>query len=204
MRIGEILTLEWNQVDFLSGTIRLRAGETKNDEAREIPIGPQLRVLIEAQHSKRQPNCEYVCFRLDRTCNAVKIKRFRKAWYSACLKSGLGKMEVAIDRVTGKQLYARARGPRSKPKAKMVYRGMIFHYLRRTAVRDLVRAGVPERVAQKISGHKTRSVFEKYNIVSPADVREAGRKLALFHAGKVGDISGTESPDSIRHATHNH
>ena len=47
----------------------------------------------------------------------------------------------------------------------------------------LVNAGVSERVAMTITGHKTRSVFDRYHIVSPGDLQEAARRMAGFRFG---------------------
>lgn len=70
---------------------------------------------------------------------------------------------------------------------------LLFHDLRRSCVRSLVRSGVSRSVAREISGHKSESVFERYNITSEADIRDAAEKMSRFHSAvpQNGDKTGT-------------
>lgn len=64
--------------------------------------------------------------------------------------------------------------------------GRLVHDFRRTAVRNLERAGIPRSAAMKLTGQKTEAVYRRYAIVSEGDLREAGDKLAALHAGEKG------------------
>jgi integrase len=81
----------------------------------------------------------------------------RTEWSRACAAVGLGTIQVVK---SDKNTWHR-------------YTGLIVHDLRRSAIRNLVNAGVPEKVAMRISGHKTRAVFDRYHIVSTDDVTNA-------------------------------
>lgn len=118
--------------------------------------------------------------------NGERVKSFRESWESLCCASGLGRQvcPICTEDENGLPMRftmdAKKKCPSCKKrwKAKQLkYVGLFVHDLRRSAVRNMVRRGVPEVVAMRISGHKTRSVFDRYNIVNEADLRDAARKI---------------------------
>jgi integrase len=149
----EVLTLEKRHVDLAAGTVRLDPGSTKNRDGRVVYLTPALKTGLAGQ--------------LDRV-RAQELKLGRVIPY---IFPHLGKGRRAGERIRDfRRAWAAACKDAKCP-------GMLRHDFRRTAARNLVNAGVPERVAMSILGHKTRSVFDRYHIVSPADLQEAARRL---------------------------
>ena len=167
-RKSEILGLTWERVDIHQGIVRLDPGETKNEEGRTLYMNEELMKEMKALHKKRRLGCPYVFHR-----DGEPIKGFRKAWVSACIKVGL--CEVLRDDHGNPVTF---KGKDEKRVVRIPTR--IFHDFRRTAIRDLVRSGVSERVSMKISGHKTRNVFDRYDIASDQDLREAAQKKQAY------------------------
>jgi integrase len=166
-RKGEILGLTWEKVDSKHGIVRLNPGETKNEEGRVIYLDDELKKELKALQKNRPPACPYVFHQ-----NGKPIRDFRGSWDAACLRVGLWKMEKD------------EKGREQKVPSK------IFHDFRRTAVRNMLRSGIREKVAMMISGHKTRSIFDRYHIVSDEDLREAAQKLQTYHE-KINEKTGS-------------
>ena len=166
-RDKEIASLNWSNVDLQNGIVTLKAGETKNDDARTVYLDDELKAMFQQQWENRKRNGKLIPFVFPNKGNAGMIINFRKAWNTACRESGLGYGYKVGDTYVQEWEGKLPSGP-------------IFHDFRRTAVRNMVRSGIPERVAMMISGHKTRSVFDRYNIVSDADLKAAALKQQVY------------------------
>ena len=106
-------------------------------------------------------SCPYVFHR-----EGNQIGDFRVAWNNACRTTGLG------------YGYKISKAYVSRWERKNLNPGPCLHDFRRTAVRNLIRSGVSENVAMKITGHRTRSIFDRYDIVTSEDLKLAAEKQA--------------------------
>lgn len=180
-RKGELLNLRVDQVDLLDKWIELREGETKNGEARKVPMTSEVYELLRACVSGKKAG-DYVFTRE----GGRRVVDPREEWYSLCVSSGLGQW-ITSKRKNGEEFKAN--------------RGLNLHDFRRSAIRNMTRRGVSETVAKRISGHKTDSVFRRYNIVDERDLKQAARQIEagrqVPETGTKSDTSGfAESPDS--------
>jgi len=148
---SELLTRQWIHVDFRSGWLRLEPGETKNDEGRQFPLTPDLRAVLERQRERTTAE--------EKTTGAVIPWVFHRS---------------------GKPIKSFRRAWLTACKRAGVL-GRVPHDFRRTAVRNLERAGVPRSTAMKMVGHRTESIYRRYAIVDEAMLKEGAAKLQILH-----------------------
>ena len=156
---SEILTRQWAHVDFRSGWLRLEPGETKNDEGRQFPLTPDLRAVLERQRERTIAG--------EKTTGAVIPWVFHRAG-----------MRIKSFRRAWVTACKKAGIPERVP-----------HDFRRTAVRNLERAGVPRSTAMKMVGHRTKSIYRRYAIVDEAMLKEGAAKLQILHDTQQGPAS---------------
>src|SRR4029434_11277159 len=136
-------------------------------EGRNFPFTARLREIIERQ-LERTKALEKATGRIIPWVfhrDGKPIKTFRRSWLTACVKAGLGTEIRSADGKLIKKIGAR-----------------IPHDFRRTAVRNLERAGVSRSDAMKMVGHKTESIYRRYAIADHKSMQEAAEKLDQFHA----------------------
>ncbi len=170
-RKGEVVSLRWEQVDRNAREVRLPM--TKNGRPRSLPLEGELWDLIEARWEARDyltpagtsALSEFVFHRAGKP-----LGDFRKAWQAACVTAGVGRyLRDGDGKIVG-------------------YEGKLFHDFRRTAARNLIRSGVSETVAMSITGHLTRSMFDRYNVTSEEDKRDALRKTEARRNASSGNV----------------
>jgi integrase len=163
---SEILTRQWRHVDFEGGFLRLEPGETKNRKGRMFPLTPELRQVLQRQRDLTEAlernggrSIPWVFHR-----EGERIRVFRRSWVRACVKAGLATL---------------VRKKESGAVRVVLHR--IPHDLRRTAVRNLERAGVPRSAAMAMVGHLTESIYRRYAIADESMLRDAALRLAELH-----------------------
>ena len=158
---SEVLPLEWRRVDMARGVVTLDTGTTKNGEGRTFVLTQELRTLLEEQDKRRKATGQIVPWVFFRMVG----KRGGRA----------PKVPTPITSFTKAwQAACRAAG----------CPGRIPHDFRRTAVRNLDRAGVPRSVAMRMVGHKTEAIYRRYRIVDEQDLRDAAARLDAVVATK--------------------
>lgn len=198
-RKGEIASLRWEDVD--GDCIRLRPENSKNGEGRLIVLEGELVELMERRTAARTMKTDtgaVLSAYIFHNGHGEPIVNTRKAWARACSMAGVGKMVCPKCAGTVDAEHNCAECSKTWKYKELKYVGRIFHDLRRSSVRNMVRAGVSEKVAMSISGHKSRNVFDRYNITSESDLRAATRRTQEYLKSAVEETKVVAMPARVQ------
>ncbi|MCI0722926.1 MAG: site-specific integrase [Acidobacteria bacterium] len=193
-RKGELLSLCVRQLDLADRTVRLECGTTKNEDGRTIHLTSECYELLKACVAGKGLD-DPVFTREDES----PVRDFSKTWAELCVNAGLG---AYFCRRCNVPIRPCPTCSEAKHPTTYRYQGLIFHDLRRSAVRNLERASVPRSVAMKITGHRGESVYRRYAIVSPSDLADATRRLEQNRhtevAPEVAPVTGAKVQPSAK------
>jgi len=163
-RTGAASKITWEMVSRDCTEIELPAEIMKNDEPLILPLVGPLEGISTLLKEMRKSFPKPT----DRVFN---FRNFRFSWNKTCDRLGLGKFDKKLRH----------------------YDGLKPHDFRRSASRNLIKAGVNRRIAMQITGHKTEHIFERYNIKTTDDVKEALIKVGEFKSASVTTIAQNSS-----------
>jgi integrase len=162
VRVGELERIRWRDVNVGKRSINLPGDITKTGRPRLVPLP------TEFDQKAGQP--DQLVFPLG-DC--------REEWRSACVKVGAGTFECRLCGAPCKDRRCPTHGKR--PFKGLRYRGLLLRHTRHAAVRNMSDAGLPEARIMAVTGHVTRSMFDRYNIGKEKDVDLARDALERFH-----------------------
>jgi integrase len=174
MRKSEATGLTWDMLN--DDELRIPGNICKNRKARVLPLVGQLAEIIARRQTLRPVEVDGTV-RMAKTIfhrAGEPINEFRKSWATACVAAGLGKMVCPKCHGEGSERTCK------KCEVTTTYSGRIFHDLRRSAVRRMIRAKVDPQLAKKWSGHVTDSMLHRYSILTTDDMREAFETTEKF------------------------
>ena len=167
-RKGELMNLVWSQVDLREGLIVLDPYNTKNKSGRALPIYGDMVDALENQKQLRDeqfPDCEHVFF-----------------WHAGDAMIAHGGQRS----IPGTPIRVFRKSWVKAVKA-AGYPGLLFHDLRRTAERNMTKAGMDQSRRMKISGHKTPSISKRYNIIVADDIADEKKRMDEWFKKERGE-----------------
>ena len=160
VRKQQLARTTWAHLNAEAWIVTWQPDEVKSKKPHVLPLDGRPLELLRARHAARALHCRYVFHgpfcepghtpSQDHGC----VGDFKHAWATACRKAGF-----PVGRKHG---------------------GFVFHNTRHTAVTNLVNAGTPSHEAMNVSGHRTRSVFDRYSIGLEEQTRAALRRTTAY------------------------